>query len=112
MGESRGPGAREAQEVSLPIRFRAAAQREFDAAVDWYEKQQPGLGDEFIDDVRDALRRIAESPEARPFAQPPNRKALLSDFPYLIIYRVDATEIVVSAVFHTSRDPRRWRRRR
>jgi mRNA-degrading endonuclease RelE of RelBE toxin-antitoxin system len=32
-------------------------------------------------------------------------------FPYVVVYRIDDEQITVVAVYHTSRNPRGWRRR-
>ncbi len=39
------------------------------------------------------------------------RKAVVRRFPYVVLYREDAAEVVVIAVFHTSRDPSIWQAR-
>jgi hypothetical protein len=33
---------------------------------------------------------------------------LLRRFPYLVLYAVEAERILITAVFHGRRDPRRW----
>ena len=47
--------------MTLPIRFLPGAKDEYDAAVDWYEQRQPGLGATFIAQVREVLQRIRQS---------------------------------------------------
>lgn len=44
--------------MSLPIVFRTEAQIEFDQAFDWYEKQQAGLGINFLSHVSEILKRV------------------------------------------------------
>jgi len=39
------------------------------------------------------------------------RRAALRRFPYVIIYTVDDTEIVIVACIHARRDPKRWKGR-
>ena len=39
------------------------------------------------------------------------RKAVVTRFPCVVIYREDAGEVVIIAVFHTSRDPSVWQSR-
>ena len=50
--------------------------------------------------------------EAYALVDPTMRRALVRRFPYAIFYEVEATEIVVYAIFHGARDPRAWKRRR
>ena len=39
------------------------------------------------------------------------RKAVVSRFPYVVLYREEAGEVVVISVFHTARDPSIWQSR-
>jgi plasmid stabilization system protein ParE len=40
------------------------------------------------------------------------RRAVLRRFPYSIVFAATNEEIVVLSVFHSSRDPKRWRPRK
>lgn len=57
--------------------------------------------------MRDVFQQIQTTPTLYTVV----RMALVRRFPYVILYRVEATRIVVVSVFHTSRDPKIWRRR-
>ncbi len=48
------------------VLLRRAAQRDFDEAAVWYEKQRQGLGLEFRDAVDVALSKAAEFPDRYP----------------------------------------------
>jgi plasmid stabilization system protein ParE len=97
--------------MSLPLRLLPEARDEFDAAVDWYEQQRPGLGPAFLDRVRDVLGRIAANPQLHATVYQDVRKAVVPTFPYVVLYKEDAGEVVVIAVFHTARDPAIWQGR-
>jgi plasmid stabilization system protein ParE len=75
-----------------------------------YEKQKPGLGVRFVDAVDAAIRRIAADPSAFPVAHNEIRRAVVRQFPYGVYFRIEAGEVVVIAVMHGRRHPRRWRR--
>jgi plasmid stabilization system protein ParE len=47
----------------LPLRLLPEVRDEFDAAVDWYEQQRPGLGTAFLDRVREVFARVAANPQ-------------------------------------------------
>ena len=96
----------------IPILVRPAAAADIEDAFLWYERQRPGLGDEFLDAVQAACEGIAAHPTMYPVTHRNTRRALLRRFPYGIFYRVDADLIVVVACMHGSRDPRRWKSRR
>lgn len=46
----------------MQIEFITPASQEFLAAIDFYEVQAPGLGEEFILDVESSLKLIADFP--------------------------------------------------
>ncbi len=46
--------------MKLPVFFRRLARNEFEDALEWYEKQKPGLGAAFRIAVEHALEKIAE----------------------------------------------------
>ncbi len=97
--------------MSLSVAFRPEARKEFDEAVDWYEQKRAGLGAEFVRRVREALERIAATPEVHAVVYRDIRCALVRRFPYGVYYGVEPNRIVVVAVFHGSRDPRTWQNR-
>ncbi len=50
-----------------PVRLDAEAEQEIGAAIDWYESERPGLGTEFLDAIRTAIRSLEEpGPECGP----------------------------------------------
>jgi len=97
--------------MSLPIRLLPEARDEFDAAVDWYEQQRPGLGTAFLDLVRDVFVGIAANPQLHASVYQDVRKAVVQKFPYVVLYKVELGQLVVIAIFHTARDPAIWQGR-
>ena len=97
--------------MSLPVRFLPEAKDEYVAAVDWYDQQRAGLGAVFIARVREVLRRISATPRMHGTVYQDVRKALVSRFPYVVLYREDQGEVVIVSVFHTARDPSVWQSR-
>lgn len=85
-------------------------------AASWYEGQQSGLGLELIEELTETLRWIEEQPDRFPMLEtrgsPRQRRAILSRFPYMVIYDIDGEEVLVTAFAHTARRPNYWRHRR
>ena len=75
-------------------------------AYDWYELQRPGLGEEFLDELDSFYQRIEVHPEYFGKIKKNFRQAALKRFPFVLVYEIIKTEVVVFAVFHTSRNPR------
>ena len=48
--------------MTLEVRLRREAEEDLEEAATWYESQQPGLGQQFLDEVLKALETIAEMP--------------------------------------------------
>lgn len=97
--------------MSASVVFRRVARIEFDDAAGWYERRQAGLGPRFVVAVQRVLDRIAEQPDFYPVVHGEVREALVQRFPFCIYYREGADQILVLAVFHTSRDPSIWQNR-
>ena len=91
--------------------FTPLAQAEFSDAVAWYEARSDRTRDRFIAGVENLRDRIAENPLQYERLRGDARRAFLHGFPYMLVYRVSAEEVQVVACFHTSRNPRGWRRR-
>jgi plasmid stabilization system protein ParE len=94
-----------------PIVFDPEARRELDEAFNWYERQRPGLGLEFIASIDEQLALVGESPTRFAVVHRDLRQVHPKRFPYSIVYRVEEERIVVFAVFHGRRNPTGWKRR-
>jgi len=79
----------------------------------WYNQQQLDLGSRFTQEVRKKVEFIARNPESSPIRYDNIRTTLVDVFPYLIHFTFsnENKRIVISAVFHTSRDPQIWKKR-
>ena len=95
----------------MKVRFLAVAQQEFDEAYEWYEFQVAGLGGKFIEELWVAARRIMIFPESCEEIAAGVRKCLIRRFPYMLIYKVEQTEVLVLAVAHQHRKPHYWKKR-
>lgn len=78
------------------------------AAIDFYNAARPGLGEEFAEDVRANVRRVAENPESYPVIRRPFRRMLLRRFGQLIVYAVDPDHLYFLGIIHGARDFARW----
>jgi plasmid stabilization system protein ParE len=93
------------------VRLREAAEQDLLAAAEWYEQQRPGLGHQFLDEVRSSLNLIAGNPLAYPAVHRGTRRALMRRFPFGIYFQPEVAGVVVTAVMHASRHPGRWQQR-
>ncbi|MBT7303896.1 MAG: type II toxin-antitoxin system RelE/ParE family toxin [Victivallales bacterium] len=86
----------------------SCAEQEFAEAVDYHNKQCPGLGYEFAAEVQRAFKRIRRHPSAWPIFSVRARRCLTDRFPYGLLYQVRNDCILVGAVMHLKRDPQAW----
>ncbi|CAA9352128.1 MAG: hypothetical protein AVDCRST_MAG89-3187 [uncultured Gemmatimonadetes bacterium] len=64
---------------------------------------------EFRAEVEAAINSIRENP-LRYVRVGPVRRALISGFPYMLVFYVSDESIVLARCVHQHRDPRRWMR--
>ncbi len=85
------------------------AQKEITEAWNWYEDRQPGLGDRFLRDVTARIYKIQQTPDRYPTRFKLFKETLITDFPFLIIYRINKSKKIVRivSVFHTSLNPKK-----
>ena len=92
----------------MRVRFLTIAEIEATEAAEYYEAKQIGLGSAFVEELRRTELRIVAHPNAWSPGSRGTRSCQMNRFPYSIIYRVSANEIVVVAIHNHSRDPHRW----
>ena len=96
----------------MELILRPAAAADVEEAFSWYERQRPGLGEEFLEKVNEALREIAAYPLRQAVVFRDTRRFLLKRFPYALFYRIYPNLVVVVGCMHGRRNPLRWRQRR
>jgi plasmid stabilization system protein ParE len=97
--------------MTLRVVFRRPAKSEFEDAVAWYAERAPGLGDEFIREIEQAIESAAAAPQRYPVVLGDIRRAVTRRFPFAVYFRVRSNALVVVAVFHGRRNPAVWQRR-
>ena len=97
--------------MSLTVYLRPEAEADIEEAATWYEKQREGLGYEFLDEVSKVFETISCDPGMYPVVHRHTHRALIHRFPFGIYYRIERKRIVVVAVMHGSRHPKRWQKR-
>jgi plasmid stabilization system protein ParE len=80
-------------------------------AYSWYEDRRSGLGEEFLSCVDACIEAICRTPEMHVVVHENYRRGLVRRFPFAIFYEYAAATVTVYGVFHTSRNPDKWRQR-
>lgn len=76
-------------------------------AYDWYEMQQPGLGEVFLTEVINCIEKLESWPTVYPKLKGNMSQIILNRFPYVLVFEIVETNVVIYAVFHTSLNPKK-----
>ena len=82
-------------------------------AAEWYDQQQPGLGQKFLRDVIETIERLLQNPFLY-YVRNRRRQVrwvYTRRFPYRIIFSVIGNTVVLYAVIHGARHDRNWKTR-
>lgn len=88
--------------------FDILAKPESDDATEYCNLEVPGLGARFRDEIKQAVRRICEYPEAWTKKKEDIRRYILHRFPYKILYSIESDHIYIIAIAHCHRQPDYW----
>ena len=99
--------------MTKPWRIHEEAVAEIDSTVAWYDGQRPGLGLDYLAEVRAAIAIVREAPSlgtAFPgvSAEACARRRRLRRFPHVVVFVESANEYVIVAVAHLRRGPGYW----
>jgi hypothetical protein len=96
----------------VDLRRRPEAEREIHEAILRYEAELPGRGRRFFEAVDATAERIRSAPHTFPrLGLGGLRYVVVPNFPYKLIFRVEAEIVWVYAVAHDKRRPGYWRKR-
>jgi len=88
------------------LRISEAARIDLQESSFWYDEQKAGLGKEFQTEVFTTLKYIQRTPLI--YAIRFSGKfhfAKVNRFPFLIVYEIENSVVIINAIFHTSKKP-------
>jgi len=95
----------------VKVDFLETADEEFVSAIAYYNLQSEGLGLEFAVEVKRALGRIVQYPNAWTTLSKRTRRCRLNRFPYALLYQVRGQLILVVAIQNLHAHPDSWKSR-
>lgn len=96
----------------MRLRFLPAAALEFVKEISYYTKNgRPGAAPRFVAAVEAAGKMALRHPLGGAPSFGETRAYKVKDFPFLLVYRVARTEVLVVALAPTSREEAYWRAR-
>jgi plasmid stabilization system protein ParE len=90
---------------------RPEAEADIAGGYVWYESQQTGLGERFVDEMSRCIAEIEREPLRFVCVRHEARRALLRRFPYAVFFVLGQEHISVVAALHMARDPVTWQKR-
>ncbi|MBI4931562.1 MAG: type II toxin-antitoxin system RelE/ParE family toxin [Bacteroidetes bacterium] len=95
--------------MSFEIIFEELAQSDIQQAIDYYDKQQIGLGEKFWLSLSKHIAFISKNPFFQ--IRYSNVRCLpMTKFPFMIHFILDekVKTVYIISVFHTSQNPDKW----
>ncbi len=94
------------------LQFTAEALEDIEYAFRWYEDRKHGLGSDFLVELEALIERIQTHPTRYPIVYKNRRRLLFQRFSaYGVIYEIHHDTVFVTAIAHSSQDPRAWQKR-
>ncbi|MBL7777146.1 MAG: type II toxin-antitoxin system RelE/ParE family toxin [Chitinophagales bacterium] len=89
-----------------------AALTELEEVADWYAEINTSLATDFVEEFTNNVKAIQNKPLNYPTLNEGFRKCSLKRFPYKIIFKIVANNILVVAIAHHKRKPNYWKNRK
>ena len=95
--------------MSNQISIHPIAEAEYEDAYNWYKHEKEGLEEQFFVAINKKLNQILQGPELYSVKNSSCREAIVTGFPYVIVYRFHKRIglVHVIAIHHTSRKPKK-----
>ncbi len=94
--------------MKYKLTLTSDAKNDLKIASNWYNKKRANLGKEFFENVENCLPILQKNPYQFANIYKNVRKLKIDKFPYSILYIVKNEQIIIFAIFHTSRNPETW----
>ncbi|MHA7059833.1 type II toxin-antitoxin system RelE/ParE family toxin [Aquimarina sp. M1] len=93
--------------MKYELEIKDEANLEIIKAYLYYEKQQVDLGERFLEHLDIYIDRIQTNPKHFPVKRPPYREAWIKKYPYLVVYEIIESKVIIYSVFNTWQNPKK-----
>jgi len=92
--------------MAYKIKITPSAFNDLQNSIDYYNKQQKGLGKKFNTTIQTTFTQLKKVPASGSFMYDTVRYRVIKKFPYIILYELtDHNTIAVYRIFNTSQNP-------
>lgn len=81
--------------MGYKLEVRPLATIEILEAYDWYESAREGLGLDFLNELENFFDSLINNPKTHSYFEKPVRQGILKRFPYVVIYEIFDSTIVI-----------------
>lgn len=94
--------------MSKQMRFHPLFEADVLSAVRWYDARSSEIGTAFLAEVKRAVENVQHDPERRSPVDLGLRYWAVRRFPFVVIYDLHETELLLLGVMHTAQEPKKW----
>lgn len=87
------------------LKFTFRANIDTIVAYEFYESRRKNLGEQFLDELNNCYKSIVLNYTTYKIVHTIYRQGVVKKFPFVILYSIDESDIIITAVFNTSRNP-------
>ncbi|MBO6496985.1 MAG: type II toxin-antitoxin system RelE/ParE family toxin [Roseivirga sp.] len=93
------------------LQIRTQVKGDIQEIVDFYDRVSSKISDRFLDELYASWEAISENPALFQQKYKQTRVKYLRNYPFGVHYMVRDRTVIILAVIHTSRSPRKWQER-
>lgn len=97
--------------MNYQLVIKPLAENDIIETYGWYNQEQGGLGDIFLDQLERSLEFIKKNPAQYQIRYKEVRMAKVNRFPVCLHFTIEEDTVFVHAALSTNRDPQLWRKR-
>ena len=92
--------------MNYTIEVQQEAIWEMQEAFEWYQEQQEGLGYAFLEEIESCYQKLSDHPQHYTAINERYRRIKTNRFPYLLIYEIENSQVIIISTHHAKRKPR------
>lgn len=89
------------------LKFTFRANMDTIVAYEFYESRRKNLGERFLDELENCYKSIVLNYTTYKVVHKIYHQAVVKNFPFVVLYSVDEKDIITTAIFITSRNPKK-----
>lgn len=89
------------------LKFTFRANIDTIVAYEFYESRRKNLGEHFLNELENCYKSIVLNYTTYKIVHKIYRQAIVKKFPFVVLYSVDEKDIIITAIFNTSKNPKK-----